>query len=344
MAEGARYSIREADLQRDGTDIRNVWRGNLGDASRFEWKYRWFYESAPLGEPLTLILACSAADEAAAQPVGVATAGRRRFVQSGRTLDAGVLVDLAVLPAHRTLGPALRLQKSMIESGLQRADVLYGFPNPKAAPVFQRAGYRKLGAMTRYVKVLRPSVYLRRRFAGLIAAPLGVVADLLAGARFAIAAFRAPRLQWAPLSAAPLPEHDGHEGIPDGLLRGERNARFWQWRFDTPGEPVEQVRTGDAGGSAAWIVQRRETILHVVDCCPRLLLSSAAAAWRALFRDARRKGYSSVAFECLAPAGFRTVLASLGFAVRGDRPVFAAARNDGLLAAEWYLTGADEDE
>src|SRR3546814_17963935 len=97
-------------------------------------KYDWFYRQCPYGAPLTLLLR----HEASGEWVGVASAGPRQMVFGGRRVSAGVLVDLAVLPAHRSLGPALTLQTALMEAGAKRFDLLYGFPNPKAAAVFRR--------------------------------------------------------------------------------------------------------------------------------------------------------------------------------------------------------------
>ena len=89
------------------------------------------------------------------RPLEWGAPGREPFWLGGQRIEAGVLVDLAVSPAHRTLFPALLLQKSLLAAGLEAREVLYAFPNQKAAAVFQRAGYRHIGLMTRYVRVLR---------------------------------------------------------------------------------------------------------------------------------------------------------------------------------------------
>ena len=128
-----------------------VWRGNLGDAARMAAKFDWFYGGCPWGAPLLQMLAHgpSGAD------IGVAAAGPRRMLREGAAIEAGVLVDLAVLPEHRSLGPALLLQQALIEAADSRFELLYGFPNPKAVPVFKRVGYVHLADYHSYVEAQR---------------------------------------------------------------------------------------------------------------------------------------------------------------------------------------------
>lgn len=340
MSDAFPYTVRDSRSSEDKTAIIDLWRGNLGDASRLVWKYEWFYEQSPLGPPLTLLLESRAPGSAVAVSVGVATAGRRRFLRGDQTLEAGVLVDLAVVPEHRTLGPALLLQRALRARGLERAALLYGFPNLKAAPVFQRAGYRKLGMMRRYVKVLRPSLYLRRRLPGVLAAPLGLLADAVARWPLELAALKGPALRWLALDA--LVATAQRAATPHlSLFHGERTPAFVAWRFAPEAQPgdVHRITFGDDPG---WIVERRADVLMIRDCRPALLDGAFAQAWNALFRDAARRGITRVEFECLAPAALQQKLGVLGFVGRSERPAFAAG--DTPVDADWFLTSADEDE
>lgn len=128
------YRVRDGDTAVDRDAVLAVWRGNLGQDARMAAKYDWFYRDAPAGAPLLQLLMHAGT----ASPVGVCAAGRRQMLRDGDTLRAGVLVDLAVTPEHRTLGPALILQQGLFAAGQRELDLLYGFPNPKAAPVFKR--------------------------------------------------------------------------------------------------------------------------------------------------------------------------------------------------------------
>jgi hypothetical protein len=255
---------------------------------------------------------------------------------------------LAVSPQHRTLFPALLLQKALREAGLVEGDCLYGFPNAKAAPVFQRLGYQKLGMMTRYVRVVRATPYLRERTPRWAAALLGSLCDSLARLRFVAAGSFSLRLEWRSSSEAqPLADLAEVGGRP--LVRGARSAELLRWRFAArAGQRFEYVTARVRGGAPIgyWIVEVTDDALQVCDCSPALLEGDRAAlAWYALFAAARRRGCRSVSFSCLAPAELTETLERVGMAVRSERPVYCALRPEHPAAeGAWYLTVADEDE
>ncbi len=345
----ARYSIERAVFPRDRNRAIDLWRGNLGDPSRVEGKFAWFYERSQTGEPLALFLDF---DDPAGerQSVGIATAGMRSFLLGDQPVDAGVLVDMTVSPQHRTLFPALTLQKAILQAGLSLRQLLYGFPNAKAAPVFQRAGYRKLGAMVRYVRVLRSAHYLARRWPKWLAALVGPLADSLLALRFA-ANRRSVSLVWQPIG-----EHAALNDVVAvagrALLRGTRTAEFLKWRFATDRgasfDVVNAIARDTNASVGYWVVQAVDGVLTIRDCAAGSFASPLAqSAWSALFTEARRRGFRSVSFECLAPAEFVAVLQRVGMSRRSERPVFSALRAEhplSISADSTYLTAADEDE
>lgn len=346
-AGSGQYSVRRAVFPADWARVLAVWRGSLGTPASMEDKLAWFYGRSPTGQPLTMLLhhADSAGDERA---VGVATAGRRTLRCGEHTISGGLLVDMAVSPQHRTLFPALLLQRVLRETGLAEHDCLYGFPNAKATPVFQRVGYRRLGMIARYVRVVRVAPYLRERIPAWAAALLGSLWDSLARLRSMAAGGSSIRLEWRSASEAE-PAGDLAFVALQPLMRGARSAELLRWRFaERAGHRFEYVAAHNSAGALIgyWIVDAAGDALQVWDCSPALLdKERAARAWYALFADARRRGYRSVSFSCLAPAEFVRALERVGMAVRGERPVFGALRAEHPAAAgEWYLTAADEDE
>jgi hypothetical protein len=348
MNPGSTYSTRPAVLPAERERVLAVWEGTLGEHSRMSAKFGWFYEQSPTGMPLAQLLEWRAAADSGAQVIGVATAGRRQFRCGSQEMPAGVLVDMAVRPEHRTLGPALQLQKALLAESLRSVDFVYGFPNPKAAPVFQRAGYQRLGKMQRHVRVLRASGYLGRRLPATVARLLAPFADFALRVRIELQAMlaRAPRLEWGSvedLGRCPA------AFVPRGnSLCGARSAEFLAWRFSKTHSANAHfsVLARLPAGDAHWVVEDQGKVLQVRDCSSLLLDAASAGAWRALFRDAARRGIHSVSFECLAAASQLDVLKSLGMVVRSDRPVFWSGfrPTQQAVAAEFFLTSADEDE
>lgn len=342
------YAVRAGDPQADRDAVLAVWRGNLGDDARMTAKYDWFYLRAPAGTPLLQLLFHVDADA----PVGACSAGRRGLLRDGQPLRAGVLVDLAVAPEHRSLGPALMLQQGLFAAGQRELDLLYGFPNPKAAPVFKRIGYRPLGEMIRYARVVRHAPYLRRRLPklpGFAATPLGALIDFGHRLRDALRHPRshALRAQWHQLvpdiaalwDASPKPR----------AITAQRDAAHLRWRFDdaptTDGvAPFRHLTLHRGDAMVAWFATRSEDhTLHVHDFWTATGATPQPAEVLALLRAARAQGLAAVSIELATSDARLAPWRALGFEARSRRPLFGAgpAVEDEI---DLHLTSADEDE
>ena len=348
IAEAATYAIEPGEVGRDRERVLAIWRGNLGRDTRMQAKYDWFYASCPYGEPLLCLLRHLPDDSL----VGAAAAGPRRMLRQGAEIEAGVLVDLAVTTEHRSLGPALMLQSALAEAGCRRYGLLYGFPNPKAAAVFKRVGYAKLGEIVRHARVLRHARYVARRLPRLLAPIAGAVLDARAWLRDAWRTRGAARLVASWIDRAD-PRFDAlwaRSGHGDALV-AVRDAAFASWRFDA--SPLANTRylllsdRADDQSLRAWFAcQAEDGVLHVRD-----FRSDDAAAGigevfvDALLRAARRDGHVAVSVEY---AGAETKLAgwhAAGFTERSRRPVFGRwADGSATESVELHLTSADEDE
>ncbi|HRP72956.1 MAG TPA: hypothetical protein PK743_10015 [Luteimonas sp.] len=337
------YTVHEADVERDRELILGLWRGNLGQDARMARKYDWFYRECPFGAPLTLLLR----HEDSGEWVGVASAGPRPMWMDGQRVTAGMLVDLAVRPEHRSLGPALMLQMALMEAGLRRFDLLYGFPNPRAAAVFKRVGYAPLGELVRHARVLQHAGYAGRKLPALLAAPAGALLDTVDRVRlwgragglrayWQANADESLAALWSPAAAGPGPI-------------AVRDLDFLRWRIDA--SPLLEARylvvRDRSGAVIAWFsCEARERSLHVVDSWSAQGASGPTQAQLvALLRAARAAGHPSVSIELSGPAATDT-WRDAGFVAREGRPVFGCARDaqvDAPKARAW-LTTADEDE
>lgn len=346
-AAPAPYAIEAGDVSRDRETVLKLWHGNLGEDARMQSKYDWFYAGCPFGEP-TLCLLRQVADGLA---VGVASAGPRRMLAQGSAIGAGVLVDLAVSAEHRSLGPAMMLQTALAESACARFTLLYGFPNPKAAPVFKRVGYAKLGEIVRHARVLRHGRYFARRLPRPLASFAGALADVAVRLHDAWRSRRDRRLR-ADWSDAADPRFDGlwaGSRPAEGVL-AIRDHAFARWRFDQcPLEKTRYLLLSDARDDSllAWFAcQAGNDTLHVRDFWSQ-------GAWNGLERAhvdsllgaARRAGFASVSVEIASKGDRLDGWRAARFSPRGRRPVFGKWA-DGRPAAELdlYLTSADEDE
>ena len=343
------YRVRDGDAHRDRDAVLAAWRGNLGRDEAMAAKYDWFYLQAPTGPPLLQVL------EHEGAVVGSAAAGARTMhwpaaagAQTATTI-AGVLVDLAVAPAHRSLGPALMLQQGVAGRGLERFGLLYGFPNPKSAAVFRRMGYRQVGSLPRYARAVRHRPYLHTRMPRPLAAIAGQLLDGIDGLR-RLSLTRGLRATWRDALPPAAVELCQRHPLP-GVWTNTRDAAQLRWRLEqAPNVRIRHlvVDAVSADERLAWFATRVEDrALVVVDCwCRDPGEGMPAAAVAVLLREARRAGLQSVSIElATSPRRLRGWLRQ-GFRERGSRPVFAVwpGMADASAPLDMHLTAADEDE
>jgi len=344
------YATRAGDVEQDRDSVLAIWRGNLGDDTRAPAKYAWFYQQPEAGTPLLQLLSANG------QRVGVCAAGRRRMLRNGQPLQAGVLVDLAVLPEHRSLGPALILQQGLAANALRELGLLYGFPNSKAAVVLKRAGYRPLGELVRRVRVLRHRHYLARHLPRFLAIPAvtvtgGWLLDTLAWIRDAI---RDPdaasvRVQWRDQADPEMQTLWEGSVKPDGVV-AVRDLAHLRWRFDRspiPGVRYALLYDPKSNALIAWFAtQTKGTALFLHDYWSKHGPAIGTRYLAALVRAARATGHASVYVELATTPTYLAPWQTLGFVARDARAIYGCW-NDAAFNPQsdtLHLTAADEDE
>jgi hypothetical protein len=342
------YDVRPADLDADRADILRLWNGNLRDADTA--RYRWIYEHNPQGP-----IGCWVVTDGAAAVAGVAAAFPRVIQGPSRHWRGGVASDFVVDAAHRSIGPALMLQRTLAASciGNDQFDVLLGFANKAASAVQVRAQFTDLGPATDLRKVIRSAAALTRRYGmfGRIAAPAVDSAMAFVERRsyisrggvrcVEVSAFDA-RFDALWTRVAP--------GMP---LTGRRTSAYLNWRFrDHPHIRhrilvAEQIGTSALKGYLVWYVRKDELIVADVltDETPDTQLALIAQ----VLKDARVLGVESVRLRYFGPADRFRALERLGFRASesGRRVVMcvspAAAASVPLERNSWYLLEGDAD-
>ena len=118
-------------------------------------RYAWLYEAGPA----SALLLHSGND----QVVGSTGLMRRNLCVFGEMLPAGQAIDLNVDHDHRTIGPALELQRAVIDAVSDgELGLVYGFPNRRSEAVLRRVGYQVLGEVDRWLKPLSCRAAIRR--------------------------------------------------------------------------------------------------------------------------------------------------------------------------------------
>lgn len=341
------YAVRAADLPSDRSDVLQLWRVLMSTPP--EGKYDWLYLGHPIEPPTLLLLTCGPLR----RPVGTAGMGARRFCFRGESHTAGVLGDLTVLPDHRTLYPALLLQKQMRKTALALHSVVYGLPNKNSLPIVRRLGYTNIGEVTRYSAVLRHSSYLERHLPGWLSRLLGIPVDrsmrlLRKPGRWRSETWQASWVDGFDARFDSL--WDRAKGF-DGLI-GVRDAQFLAWRFLAQPGHVYRIfvvtESGESGISGYAVCEAVGTTLHVRDFLTDL--SSPGHLHRLvhlLAREASKQGFFSLSTEFLGPQQWRDSLEAAGMRERGKRTLYASFGSHAearIHAADWYVTSGDEDQ
>ena len=116
------------------------------DAVRFDW----MYQQNPAGKAHAWI----ATEQGSREFVGMASAFPRRARVRGCMVSGWVLGDFCVTDKYRSLGPALQLQRAIIdESVVQKIGFFYDFPSMSMMAIYQRL---KVTETTRMIRLARP--------------------------------------------------------------------------------------------------------------------------------------------------------------------------------------------
>lgn len=353
--------MRHADVQADRSTLLGLGR-NL-PITPGETRYAKYYEANPVGPPLCM-LAC---EQVSGRVVGMGTMFPSRLRVHGRSVDAAIDADFAIDAEHRGFGPALLLQRALLDSARKRGMLCaYGIPNEFSEPIVKRVGYKEVGTLTRYAKPLRARVAVREvvgqpQLARALSALATAVVDPLlplvyrerrspAGARFTVEKPAAFDERFAAVWK------DLEERHP---ITGERNAELLNWKFER--DPAHRSGShypilavvGEDGQVAGYAVYtddddgvRRVLDLGCLDSQPAIdtLLTE-------LLRDSRCEGASAITFSFLGRADLlASRLRSFGFVAQQKdvrlRLVQLAEFPGGVDALDpsnWFYVYGDND-
>ena len=342
----SKYQVRIADLHRDEATIVALWSQGLSESIDHRAKLNWFHRTNPAGSGWIFLLQ----DEKGNEAVGTNGIGIRCWSVGDRDVKVGVFANLVVSARHRTLGPSLTLLKQSVARSANGVALLYGFPNPKAVPVFKRAAYESLGSIFRFSRVLRSKEYLvarlpQRWMAYLLAPLVDQWLRIVYGPRLG----HTPRGLW-------LNDFDERfdqlwESIEtDDLLLCRRDRTFLHWRFKRQPQTsyriftVQESATKDLLGYV--VCKEHGRSVEVID----FLAKSGSGGLRTLFdsflREIHAEGYAGVSVEFFGDDEVTSQLRRLGFRAREGRPLVCHAlpeMADRVREVSWYVTAGDED-
>jgi GNAT acetyltransferase-like protein len=313
------------------------------DGRRFDWAYR----DNPAGPGRFWV----AVEGSTGDLIGSAGALPRRMCIDGTHVTGWALTDFCISDTHRSLGPALRLQRACLEDLAGDGGALwYDFPGRSMEAVYRRLGVSPCAHVRRLARPLRTYAKLRERLGSrVLARAASLPADL------AIAwATRAPR-PGGPVAVAP---HRGSLGAeftdlarrvtPGAGICVWRSAEYLNWRYcDNPVQPHELVTARLEGRLVAYVALTRDG-----DAAILVDLFGETDALRVLVRSTvaglRTRGAVGVISWMGDTHPYAALLRELGFRPRETAPVLAGAVAGSPWArairdASWLLTYGDRD-
>ncbi len=354
------YTIVHPDAQGARDAILELWRRNFPEVPA--QRYAWLYEAGPAS---SFVLRSGQGDA-----VGAAGLMRRDFRAFGKTVRAGQAIDLNVNQEHRTVGPALSLQRSVLAAVASgEIDLAYGFPNRQSEAVLRHAGYRTLGDLDRWVKPLSCRVAfdrwawprpLGRSLAAILDPILRGGHDLASGVRnlFRPAFLPDVSTHFRRSSPTPFAVQEVHTfdarfdrlweaAAPQWPILGERTSDYLTWRFSRCPEWRHRAMclSGSGGELLGYVIYaRRGDVVYVADLLVADLrhLEPLLAALVRLMRRQRAKMVVVLYFgraevgRALTRLGFwkrpsgRKVMLSVGEKLRMDAVASASAGQTSL--------------
>ncbi len=350
------YRAQLTDLAEARAPLVKLWTENLPVVGDPDAKLDWFYRDAPSGHGEAFLLR---ADDGAA--VGCAGLSTRELVYGDQVIRAALLADFAIDKHHRSGLPALVLQRAVKRHVEAHYALSYGFPNDHAVAIHRRTGYRELGKMARFVRVLRHGAFLQRKYGWRRRSRFGgALADgALIATSFTRALPQATRfvLRWETEFDA---RWDRLWDVAAGqrrVIACHRSAAFLRWRFLHKPDDRHTIAALMSRGSrerlAAYAVIKDSGSLEVARIADVFGESMEAldALFGLLVPMLYARGYGSIEFRYLGHDRVRELLARHWFSFRNtDRTVILApapgcAVDPAIVgdASAWFMTDLDED-
>jgi GNAT superfamily N-acetyltransferase len=314
-----------------------------------EQRYTWLYLDNPDGQARVWMATPSHSREM----IGVAAAFPRRILHSGKEVRGWVLGDFSVHPNHRSLGPALALQRACLE-GLSTGEEGFclDFPSDAMLAVYKRLRINAKAEMIRLAKPLR----VDRRVAAKLPVPFlaqGVSAIVNAGLRLRDRNLRSAEPLAFSVEAGPWGEEFTEAAFRwagQQEVRVLRTAAYLNWRFGRhPGKTYTMLTARDNAELRGFLIYHLfEGNAFISDLHGQSdAVSKALLGW-AVGR-VRKEGANTVSAQWISIQRGRQLFEEAGFHPRESRPVvlLGLPHKDGCSTQSqtlsWCVTEGDRE-
>lgn len=335
--------IRRVCLPDDRVEIMNVLNRNFGTCQ--ERRFSWRHIANPAGRAWSWFMY----DKATLATVAMATVFPRHMRFNGTLIRAGQVGEFAVDSKYRSLGPAVRLQRTTFEP-VDAGEISFCYdcpPHDEGMSTFARIGMRPNCEVHRYALLLRSDEYLSRRLGDAAwTRPVVAAANL-------ILRTRKSKGSRAPVEICEHVESFGDEfskldeaASVAGTIRASRHQRDLNWRYVEdpmasiclPNETAGRYRVFTArraGELVAFLVFfiQSDGVACLVDIFGFDLVETGLALLEVAVQVCKREHVSSFHAFCSDGSDLKPVLVKMGFRrrERNARVVAYARQEDSAL-------------
>jgi hypothetical protein len=320
-------AIRRASLTEDRQLMLGLFQKYFG-GDNYARRFEWFWMLNPAGVGWTwLIYECGSN-----HVVGTTTLFPRLMYVDGKPVTAGQVMFFGVDAGHRSLGPAVMLQRATFEP-VDSGELAFCYdcpPHDEGMSTFVRIGMRPNCEMVRYAFPLRSDEYFEKRLGTSVwAKPLIATTNLLLGMR--MAKRRTPGLEISLFDGTFGDEFSHLDSMVSrsGVIRANRSADVLNWRFRQDPEPTLRMKNGNkdryqtlvarrAGELVAFLVFLWETDTRVIidDLFGTQLAEAGATLLEATVEVCRSQDAQCVAAYSVPGSELSSLLEHAGFRQR----------------------------
>jgi hypothetical protein len=308
-------AVRRVSLISDRAEMLDLWNRNFGAGQ--EMRFDWRHLRNPVGEAWAWFVY----DQNNGTAVATTSVFPRRMFVAGKSVICGQVGGFAVEASHRSLGPAVLLQRTTFEpadSG-QVAFVYDCPPHDRGMSTFARLGIRPNCEMTRYALPLRSNEFIERKVgSGPWTKPIVATANLLL--RMRQVKRQASRLEIAEFGAKFGDEFSYLDRLVSsaGVIRASRTSEILNWRYrEDPASEARVLTARRAGELVGFLVLLvSECKAYILDLFGLELAPTGAALLDAAVEVCRRENLFSLHGSCSEQSELRSLLMRAGFRPR----------------------------
>ena len=317
-------AIRPACLRADRQELIALLERNLpGEQTKH---FQWRHEDNPSGPGWSWLIY----DRSSGVASAMASVYPRQMFIDGKAMLCGQVGEFVVDATHRSLGPAVLLQRATFDP-VNSGDITLCYdcpPHDQGMSTFRRLGMRPSCEVFRYAILLRSDEFLEKKL-GKRAwnKPLIAATNLLLR-------MRVPRRPVKGLEVSRFDERFGEEFsgldklVPSsGVIRANRSAEVLNWRYRKNPELKFRVlvarQAGELLGFLAFTVHDDKRV-SICDIFGRQLSAAGPALLEAVIGECRRENLNCLQGYCSKNSELRPIFESAGLRQR-ERAVSVVA-------------------